>query len=540
MSNAFLDAAKPYEPEKPVEEKSNGNGMGKNTQAGRKVNPINPIDSTWDDPVIPSRLVAPNIPADLLPGWLGEYVDALSMYTQTPPGMAVMMALSVVATCIQKRFEVSPDGDDYREPLSLWTAVAMPPASRKTAIVNALTQPLIDWEAEQYEALKEDIADRATKIDVNQKAIDKLKNEAAGVSDTSERMMLIDKINRLKADTPEELLPPRLWTGDVTPERLQSLMAEHGERMGLLSDEGGIFEIMSGLYSSGRANIDVFNQAHTGKSIRVDRGGRTVYLQNPALSFGLAIQPDVLRDLGNGEKRRFRGIGTLARFLYCVPNSNIGRRDVRQRSPIPETVKRIYKTKIFELLEIKPLLDGDGVERPQIIRLSLDALEAWLTFAQFIESKQGEGGEYEHIQDWTGKLPGAALRIAGICHVAEHGGNSLEIDIKTITKALDLCQLAIPHAQVAFDMMGADQTIDDAKVLIRWIVRNGDLTFKRSECHTAHHGRFKTVDRLKTALDVVCGWNIISPADSVETGRRPTIIHHVNPKFLKETEHGLA
>ena len=71
MSNAFLDAAKPYEPEKPVEEKSNGNGMGKNTQAGRKVNPINPIDSTWDDPVIPSRLVAPNIPADLLPGWLG-------------------------------------------------------------------------------------------------------------------------------------------------------------------------------------------------------------------------------------------------------------------------------------------------------------------------------------------------------------------------------------------------------------------------------------------------------------------------------------
>ncbi|MCH7507744.1 MAG: DUF3987 domain-containing protein, partial [Proteobacteria bacterium] len=344
----------------------------------------------------------------------------------------------------------------------------------------------IDGEAEQYEALKEDIADRATKIDVNQKAIDKLKNEAAGVSDTSERMMLIDKINRLKADTPEELLPPRLWTGDVTPERLQSLMAEHGERMGLLSDEGGIFEIMSGLYSSGRANIDVFNQAHTGKSIRVDRGGRTVYLQNPALSFGLAIQPDVLRDLGNGEKRRFRGIGTLARFLYCVPNSNIGRRDVRQRSPIPETVKRIYKIKIFELLEIEPLLDGDGVERPRIIRLSLDALEAWLTFAQFIESKQGEGGEYEHIQDWTGKLPGAALRIAGICHVAEHGGNSLEIDIKTITKALDLCQLAIPHAQVAFDMMGADQAIDDAKVLIRWIVRNGDLTFKRSECHAAH------------------------------------------------------
>lgn len=525
-----------------VFQKAKGNGAGKRIQGDQKENPSNSIYSTWDDPVIPSRTVTPNLSADLLPGWLGEYVDAVSKNTQTPPGLAVMMALSVVATCIQKRFEVSPYGDDYREPLSLWTVVAMPPASRKTAVVNALTQPLIDWEVEQLDGLKDEIADTATKIAVNQKAIDRLQTEAAKAKESSKRRMLIEEINKLKSETPEELLPPRLWTGDVTPERLQNLMAEHGERMGLLSDEGGIFEIMAGLYSDGRANLDVFLQGHAGKAVRVDRGNRTVYLQKPALSFGLAVQPDVLRDFGNGGKRRFRGIGTLARFLYCIPNSNIGQRDTKQRSLIPETVKHTYRDRIIKLLGIPPILDGSNVETPRIIRLSPDAFSAWEAFAQFIESKQGEGGEYEYIQDWTGKLPGAAIRIAGVCHVAEYGETSLEINLRTITKALDICELLIPHAQIAFDMMGADQAVDDAKVILRWIVRNGDPVFKRSDCHKVHHGRFKKVGRLITALDVLRGWNVIGDVDSVQTGNvgRTTLLHHVNPKIFKETEYGLA
>jgi len=167
-------------------------------------------------------------------------------------------------------------------------------------------------------------------------------------------------------------------------------------------------------------------------------------------------------------------------------------------------------------------------------------LEAWQAFAQFIESKQGEGREYEFIQDWTAKLPGAALRIAGVCHVAEYGEASLEINSKTIEKALDLCQSLIIHAQIAFEMMETDQAVDDAKIILKWIMENRDPVFKRSECHKAHHGRFKKVERLITALDVLRGWNVISDVDSVKTGRRPTIIHHVNPKILKEAEHGLA
>ena len=82
-------------------QEAKGNGAGKNTQEEQKENSLNSINSNWEDPVIPSGMDTPDIPADLLPGRLGEYVDAVARNTQTPPGMAVMMSLSVVATCIQ-------------------------------------------------------------------------------------------------------------------------------------------------------------------------------------------------------------------------------------------------------------------------------------------------------------------------------------------------------------------------------------------------------------------------------------------------------
>ena len=83
------------------------------------------------------------------------------------------------------------------------------------------------------------------------------------------------------------------------------LTVQPGERMAVLTDEAGIFLVMSGIYSGGSASIDVFLQAHAGSPVRVDRAEREAYLERPALSFGLALQPGILADVASG--RRFRG-----------------------------------------------------------------------------------------------------------------------------------------------------------------------------------------------------------------------------------------
>ncbi len=441
-----------------------------------------------------------------------------------------MYALSVTATTLQKKFEVSPYSDEYNEPVNIWTAIGLDPGTRKTAVKNAFTPPLIEWEQGKFDELKTIIRETAHVRDINQKRIDQLKARASKLeAGPDERAGYLCDILRIEGETPEEVIPPRLWTDDVTPEKLQSLMAEHGERMALLSDEGGIFEIMAGLYTNGRANINVFLQSHAGAPVRVDRQGRTVTLYKPALTFGLMVQPDIISDLTSGSKARFRGNGTLARFLYCLPNSTVGARDVRRRVKIPEDIKSAYITGIRGLLNIPPVYDEQGNERARILSLAAGAREVWLQFSQYIESRQGPEGDLHAIQDWTSKLPGAALRIAGLFHVIENGESTPTISQDMMEKSLDLCELLISHARAAFDLMGTDQAISDAKAILRWLIREGTETFTQRECLKRHEGRLKRLDRLKKALAVLVERNIISEPSDINTGRRPKTIYRVNP-----------
>ena len=496
------------------------------------------LEVGWEDPILFDQIEkTPEISFNVLPSWLRDYAEAVSDNTQTPPVMAVLVGLSVIATCLQKRFVVSPD-DGYIEPLSIWTATILPPATRKTAVLSAMTAPLSEWESEKAIELKEEIAENETLRMVNAKTIERLQNEASRCEDHNEKKMLLHKISELKLNTPGEMYPPRLWTGDVTPERLQNLLVEHGERMSVLSDEGGIFEIMSGLYSNGVANIDVFLKGHAGSPARVDRGNREAHLNSPALSFGLTIQPEVASQLSQGNKKHFRGNGTLARFLYALPENNVGRRDIRKRQIIPERIKRAYHAGIFSLLDIMDLL-ASGVSKPRVLVLDDEARESWLKFHQYIETNLRVGKEFESIQDWAGKLPGAALRIAGLCHVVESGEGNLIIGKGTLERSLDLCERLIKHAQAVFELMGGDEVSADGKHVFRWAMEQHKTFFKRSDCQQALRGRFRRVSRLIKALELLTERNYISAPEKLTT-KKPTIVYHINPKLLKGGQHGLA
>ncbi|HNY71660.1 MAG TPA: DUF3987 domain-containing protein [Syntrophorhabdus sp.] len=490
---------------------------------------------SWPEPLLFGEIETPEIPCTLLPGYLGEYCRAVTDSAQTPQGLAVMFGLATVAACLQKRFEVCPFGDDYTEPLSLWTVTALDPGTRKTKVKNDITAPLVEWEQEKAREMEKDIKRVKTKRDINFKQIEQIKNKAAKpeASDLDKEGYLND-IMRIERDTPDEIHTPRIFSDDVTPERLQGLLSDNGERMALLSDEGGVFEVMAGLYNNGRVNMNVFLQGHAGSPVRVDRQGRTVVLDKPALTFGLAVQPEVISDLAEGSKSRFRGNGTLARFLYCIPKSTVGHRDISRRVVIPESIRAEYHAGIMSLLNIEPVFDEKGKERPRILTLSKDARDAWIQFSQYIESKQGPQGEFYTIQDWTSKLPGAALRIAGLLHVVEHGTGIPTIEGKTIEPALDICDLLIKHAQAAFDLMGEDPASTDAKVVLEWIVSQGKFSFTQNEAIRGIR-RFRYIERLEKALKVLTARHIISEPMRKNTGGRPSISYTVNPEI--ETLH---
>jgi hypothetical protein len=490
---------------------------------------------TWEPLIRFDDINTPKISADFLPTWAGVFVREVSLCAQTPEAFGVMLGYSTLAACLQQRFCVSPFLDSYSESVNIWTACVMPPGARKTFVVEQLNAPLMDWERERALTMKSDIEESDTTRAVILKRIERLQADAAKESDRIQRAAIINEIGKLKEEMPEEIHAPRLFTNDVTPERFQSLLVENGERMAVLSDEGGIFEVMGGLYSEGRVNLDIFLKSHVGSAVRVDRGGRSAHLDHPLSTFGLAVQPHIIEELSHGSKRRFRGIGCLARFLYCIPESNIGTRDMMQRRVISDEVRQPYHRGVQSLLGIPPML-VNGIEQPRTLRLNRDALATWTAFHQALEKRQGDTGDLGSIADWSAKLPGAALRLAALAHVVEFGPDELIISRPTIERALDLVDLLIPHALTAFSLMGADQATADAKYVARWIKARGLRVLKQNDIYRGCHGRIARVDRLQKALAVLIERHMISDPIVESTGGRPSIHFLVNPTFLGESQ----
>lgn len=480
----------------------------------------------WPDPILPGARHVPTIPATVLPGWLGEMAHAVAESTQTPPALAVMSALAVLATVLQRRYVVAPQGDCYVEPLALWTLSASPSGTRKSAVLSAMQAPLVHWEKLLSDRMRSDIARVKATRSVAEKRMERLRQDAAKAKDSGERAALTKEIEEEETNMPEELRAPRLFSGDTTAERLQALLVEHGERMAVLSDEAGIFQIMSGMYNGGAANLDVFLQGHAGTAMRVDRAGRSAHIDQPALSFGLLLQPGVLADVAGS--RRFRDTGLLARFLFAMPVSNVGKRDVRKHVPIPAAVREEYERQLFALLEGVPA----PVTKPKVLTLGDAAREAWLNMAQEIEDEQGDGGRYAAISDWTSKLPGAVARIAALLELATTGLHACEVSYACMDDAIILANCLIPHAQAAFALLGTDAVDGDADAVLKWVRGNDLATFPRSECHRAMSGRFRDVERLKKALERLEQNHVIESFTVREPGSRPSPRYRVNPKAL--------
>jgi putative DNA primase/helicase len=488
----------------------------------------NSVRDQWPEPILPGPEPVPDIPANLLPGWVGDMASAVARDTQTPEAMAVMMAIAVLGAVIQRRVEVMPTGNPgHIEILAIWTIAVMPSASRKSAVFSALQGVLIAWEKSEGDRKRREINQVFAKREVITKRIEQLKINAGKENDATKREKIEEDIAAERERLPPELYPPRIFTGDVTSERLQQILAEQGERIAIMSDEAGIFQNIAGMYSKGVSNMEIHLKAQTGTSVRVDRATRNAHLDRPALTIGLAIQPGILKE--TGKNKGFRDSGLLARFLYAVPRSNVGTRDVRAQNPVPTEVAAKWNDGIRSLL--------DGLDKPigAIKRISFDAdaKDVWLDFAQEIEEQQGEGGRYAHMSDWTGKLSGMTARLAALFEVAVRGIDAPSVSRDSAERAVKLARLLVPHAEAAFAIMGAPDKETDAFAVLEWVRRNHLESFTRREAQKAMESRFRLVEDLIAAAKVLQERAILS-RDQFAKGARgaPSCFYEVNPKIF--------
>lgn len=482
----------------------------------------------WPEPMMPGVLRTPDIPATILPGVWGDMVAAVSRSTQTPTAINVLCCLGVLGTLLQRRFEV--DCGTHTEPLSIWAVSVSPSGTRKTAVAGAFQRPLLDWEKRRADAMRREIARNNAVRETTLKRIESLKQQA-GKAKEDELIAIRNEIENETVNMLDELRAPMLFVEDVTPETMQKLLAEQGGRMGVLSDEPGLFRILGGLYSGGGgASLEVFLKGHAGSALKVHRAARSVFVDRPAVSMSLMVQPDLMNDLAGSNQ--FRASGLMARFLWAVPATTVGTRNVYDRYRVPPEVQAGYDAAVRAMLEGYPPEPGAS-DKAVTLRLDDCAEELWLEFAQQVEDQQGEGGPLDSIRDWSSKLPGAVARVAALLELAAGGLERRTVGMDAMHQAITLAKLLIPHTKAAFNLLGADALEADAIAVLKWVRGNGLEEFTQREAQKGMESRFRSVDKLKRAIEKLRDLDCMRITKRRNQGSiRPSVVIQVNPGCL--------
>lgn len=489
-----------------------------------------------------NKMNLPLFPLPSMPEVLGMYTILAAESLQVPFDMIGTMVLSVLSLSVQGKYRVLVK-PDWIESVNLYTVVIARPSERKSPSIKLVFQPVYTYTEDTNKRLAGEIATYKTKKKVLKGRIDAV--EKSLMSDKpkhtiEESLELRKELRELEEDPVNEV---RLIVDDVTAEGLLLVLKENNERLALVSAEGGIFDIMAGLYGSNNSknsNIDIYLKAYSGEPYTSDRAGReSVRLREPLLTFCLAVQPQVLKKIMENDS--FRGKGLLARFLYCVPESRVGSRQYKTR-PIDPEAKKNYEDLVKELLSLPDL--GDFADNT--IKLSPEADKLSEEFNQWIEVRLTN--EFEMIEDWAGKLHGQVMRIAGLFHIVEHRANAVNVPMSagTLQNAIDFGKYYLEHAKAAFELAGlADPPeIKDALYIINRIApeskssENSNIRqITKRDAFDLCKGRFETVKQMEPGLNALIkhGYIAIIPVLTGKRGR-PSDVICINPEYFEWKE----
>lgn len=469
----------------------------------------------WDKPIPFSNPNTPDFPVESLPGAVGAFVEQLAESTQTPEEMGGILSLGILSTAFQSRYEVEIT-PDWREPLCLYPVAVAPPGERKSAVISALSGPVYEYEAEQREFEAAEIAQNQTERVLLEKALQAAQNGAAKGKGNFEakRQEALDLSAQLANF--KELHPFRLMVDDTTPEKLVDMMEMQGGSITVASAEGGVFDSIAGRYDRA-ANLDIYLKGHAGDTISVDRIGRkSNYIAKPRLTMILTIQPSVLHGLM--DNATFRGRGLCGRFLYAMCKSKVGRREVSP-APMSGVTRSEYRQFVRRILADR----GSG-----IVHLSDDANTIREDYQAYIEKKLG--GEWEHMRDWGGKLVGAMVRIAALLHLSSFSAD-VPVSAETMAAATGIAEFLGAHAEAAYQAMGADESIEDAKYLWRRIEASGEAEISKRDLFRLVRSKFKKTEGMEAPLRVLAeyGYIRIEDVERDGAGRKASPKIKVNP-----------
>lgn len=426
--------------------------------------------------LIESNPVAQPYPVQALGGILGPAVERMAEVIGVPQALAAQSVLAASALATQGHAGLQLDGRNY--PLSLYLITVAASGDRKTAADRFALLPARQWEREQWQRYREQLA----RYRAAQRQAQRIKpgdpEPANGIS--------------LEA----EPSAPRLITTDPTIEALIKGLCHDLPSMGLFCDEGGQFLGSSTMSRDNRLKaVTTLSSLWDGSPIDRARSmvGESLRAYDRRLSLHLMLQPYLAMQLLSDPL--LQGQGILGRCLMTWPTSLAGQRSYQAVDLSKDAALKRYHHRLSALFYQPWSLSADGALQLSKLSLSPLARRRWIDLHDAIEAQLGEFGELASVRPSGSKAADNLLRIAGILAVVEE---SSVVEVDHIQRASALVGYYLTEIQRLTEQEPVCRVKEEADRLLRWLQvkdwkrfsirelnRNGPRFARKSSRHAA-------------------------------------------------------
>jgi putative DNA primase/helicase len=381
------------------------------------------------EPVLPILSPQTEFPIESLPLLIREAVRETLDYTQAPIGLACSTALGVASTCVQHLALVARDHQTVG-PVSLFVLSVLRSGERKSTIFRKMWKGI--WEMQRE--LKEQW--------------DHYQEEKQG------------KLTHLF----ERDIPPKILFEDATVQGLAKEI-ETGVRSVLMSSsEGGT--VFGGIGMRGDALMGALaflNKAWDAEPQSMTRKqAESNYLEFYRLSCLISSQRETIQDWLSKNAGLAEGMGFLARFLVCIPESTIGFRLYKQA---PEFTPKLDK---FNDQCLKKLRKKTYLAKPQILPLSDDAHRIWVEYFNLVEEAQGRGGPYEYNTAAASKSAEQAARIAAVFTLFNEE-EVLEVGLEAMKQGISIAKWFLDESLRLTSHLTTTNAQRHGLILLEWL-----------------------------------------------------------------------
>jgi hypothetical protein len=423
-------------------------------------------------PLIELNSVAEPYPVQALGRILGPAVERMAEVIGVPQALAAQSVLAASALATQGHAGLQLDGRNY--PLSLYLITVAASGDRKTAADRFALLPARQWEREQWQRYREQLA----------------------------RYRVAQRINPAELhptiNVPLEAEPsaPRLITTDPTIEALIKGLCHDLPSMGLFCDEGGQFLGSSTMSRDNRLKaVTTLSSLWDGSPIDRARSmaGESLRAYDRRVSLHLMLQPYLAMQLLSDPL--LQGQGILGRCLMTWPTSLAGQRSYQAVDLSKDAALKRYHHRLSVLFHQPWSLSADGALRLSVLRLSPLARRRWIDLHDAIEAQLGEFGELASVRPSGSKAADNLLRVAGILAVVEE---SSTVEVDHIQRASALVGYYLTEIQRLTEQEPLCRVKEEADRLLRWLQvkdwkrfsirdlnRNGPRFARKSSRHTA-------------------------------------------------------